>query len=577
MKYRFIFVFLIIVALSAFEISQLFYIQVLKSDLYKALAKGQQEIVREVTGQRGNIFIKDKNNLVIAATNKDSNLCFVNPSKIEDKREAADKLGQVLNLDPNLIFQEINNDKQFVVLKYRLSAEEVKNVQHLNIDGVYIKTKSIRYYPQHYLASHLLGFVNQDGEGEYGIEGYWNKTLEGKNNFIKKEKGPLGYFVPISNNKPTSYKGADLILTVDFNIQSQAEELLKEAYQNLDIRGGEIIVVNPNTGEIIASAEYPNYDPNDYQKYASGNLAIFQNGAVQQLYEPGSVFKAITMASALNEGKVTPDTTYEDKGYVKVDGWIIRNYNNRVWGEKTMTQVLERSINTGAIFAGSQISHQTFLNYLKKFGIFSKTNIGLSGEICPDNKDLMKNSDVNFDTAYFGQGIEVTPIQLIRAYCALANGGKLVQPHVVQAIVEPNGKIEEAKPKTSSQNVITNKTSSQITDMLINVTENGYSKLARIPGYYIASKTGTANIPYAYLKMDKKGYSAQTWQTFMGYFPALNPQFLILVKLDNPKAKTASASAAPIFKKLAQYIIDYEQIPPDHDPNLPYQSHSQNE
>ena len=576
-KERIIFVFLLIVILSTLEISRLFCLQVLHADLYKALAKGQQEIVQKIRGQRGDIFIKDKSSLVILATSKDSYSCFVNPRKIKDKKKASEKLGEILNISPETIFQEINNDKQFIVLKRRLSADESKAIKGLQIDGIFIKEKPIRYYPHHYLASHLLGFVNQDEKGEYGIEGYWNKTLKGENNFVKKEKGPLGYFFPLPNKKPLSYKGSDLVLTIDFNIQSKAEELLKEAYKNLDIRGGEIIVANPNTGEIIASAEYPNFDPNDYQKYARGNLAIFQNGAIQQLYEPGSVFKAITMASAINEGKVTPQTTYEDKGYVKVGGWIIRNYNNKVWGKETMTQVLEKSINTGAIFAGSQMSHRTFLSYLKKFGILNKTDIDLDGESYSENEDLEKNSDVNFDTAYFGQGIEVTPIQLISAYCALANGGKLVQPHVVSAIINPAGNITKIKPKIISQNVINQNTSSQITEMLIEVTEKGYSRIARIPGYYIASKTGTANIPYSSLKIAKKGYSTQTWQTFIGYFPALDPQFLILVKLDNPKAKTASVSAAPIFKELAQYIINYEQIPPDYDTSLPYSKSSQKE
>ncbi len=574
---RVTFILITILISSALIISRLFYLQVINASLYKALAKGQQKIVEQVKGQRGNIYIQDKNNLIALATNKNSKLCFANPPQIENKLRVSKELGKILSLNPESIFKKINTPSKFVILKREISPLEIKNIEELKEKGIGIKDSLIRYYPQHNLASHLLGFVDQDGKGEYGLEGHWDKELKGKENFIEKEKGPLGYFFSSSNSKNSITQGSDLILTIDLNIQSEAEELLRKAYQNLNIRGGQILVLEPKTGKILASAEYPDFDPNKYSQYAKSNLSIFQNSTIEKLYEPGSIFKAITMAIAIDRRKLTPETTYQDKGYVKVDGWTIRNYGDRVWGKENMTQVLEHSINTGAVFAGSKIDHKTYLKYLSDFGLFSKTGIGLSSEVTSQNENLKKGSEVNFDTSYFGQGIDMTPLQIARAYCVLANGGNLVQPYIVKEIIKPNGKIIKHKSGNTLPKVISTKTASDVTRMLIDVTEKGYSRGARIPGYYIASKTGTANIPYSCLKIKKTGYSPETWQSFVGYFPALDPSYLILVKLDNPEAKTASVSAAPIFKELAQYIINYEQITPDYNLNSKNGKPSQNE
>jgi len=208
-------------------------------------------------------------------------------------------------------------------------------------------------------------------------------------------------------------KGENLILTIDYRVQYQAEKLLEKAKENLDIEGGQIIVADPNSGKIIAFANFPNFDPNSYKDFAK-NLEVFKNPGTQNLFEPGSVFKPITMAAALEEGKITPQTTYRDPGEIRIDGWVIRNYGNRVYpGEITMTEVLEKSINTGAVFAKNQIENSTFLNYIQNFGFFEKTGIDLP-EIYSENRELRNGREVNFATASFGQGIAITPIQLLK-------------------------------------------------------------------------------------------------------------------------------------------------------------------
>ncbi|MHA1329825.1 MAG: peptidoglycan D,D-transpeptidase FtsI family protein [Candidatus Hodarchaeales archaeon] len=552
--------FLIVIVIWSGVITRLVFLQILRGGMYKALAKGQQEIINTVTGERGTIYIYDNDKLSVAATNKTQPFCYLSLKVVEDIEATATQLSQILNLEAQEILEKINNsESHFVIVKKELTKEEIEGLKKLNLKGVYLETEQVRYYPQKYLASDILGFVNSDGRGNYGIEGFFNNVLSGKEKLIKQANT---FFGKIFDFNPNELKGEDIVLTIDKNIQAYAQFLLEEASEDLGINSGQIIVVNPKNGKVLALVDYPPFDPNKYQEYAK-NPSIFLNKAIQTLYEPGSTFKPITMAAAINEGKVTPDTTYEDKGFVKIGGRTIYNYGQRVWGIRSMKEVLEKSINTGAVFVEQQLGHQLFLKYLEKFGVFEKTNIQLEGEIYSLNKELKKGYEVNFATAAFGQGIELTPINLVRIYTALANKGNLMRLTIVDKIID-NKKTQIIEPKIERKNIITEKTAEVVTKMLVGVVEEGFGKRAKVPGYYIAGKTGTSQIPYSSLGINKKGYSDATWQSFIGYFPAFDPQVLILVKLDNPKTRTAEYSACPVFKKLAQYIINYYKIPPDY-------------
>jgi cell division protein FtsI/penicillin-binding protein 2 len=466
-----------------------------------------------------------------------------------------------LGLDKEPILEKIKKNNFYEVIKKKLSQEELENLKKIDINGVYLTQEETRFYPFGSLAAQVAGFLGGDGEGQYGVEGFYNEILQGKDKMLEKEMGPAGY-LGISESDNPFEKGPDIVLTLDYNIQFIAEKLLKKAKENLRIEQGEIVVIDPNSGKILALANFPGFDPNQYSEVP--DLEIFQNSAIQKVFEPGSVFKPITMAAALDQGKITPQTTYTDKGFLKIGGYTISNYDGRVWGERTMTEVLERSINTGAVFAEQQMGSETFMDYIKRFGFFEPTDIDLQGEVCSPNKEFKKGYEVNFATAAFGQGIEMTSLQLVRAMSVIANGGKLLKPYAVDRVLE-NGRTIETQPKIQNPSVISKNTALQVTMMMINVVENGYGKGAGIPGYYVAGKTGTAQIAWSALKVNKTGYSDKTVQSFIGFAPALNPQFLILVKLYNPQAKTAEYSAAPIFKELAKYIIDYRQIPPDHE------------
>jgi len=554
-RWRINLIFILIVLFGAAIIGRLIYIQIIKYDFYKAMAQGQQKVFQLLKGDRGEIFFSKGE---ILATNVKGKYLFVYPQEIEEKEETAKILSQILNLEEAVLLEKLQGDSLFEKIKSSLTKDEEQALKEMNLPGIYLKETIFRKYPQGTMSSQTLGFLGGEGKGQYGIEGFYDSILQGKEEIQEKEWGIAKYFF---SGTAESTKGADIFLTIDYNIQFMAEKLLEKAKENLNIEAGQIIVIDPNSGKILALANFPNFDPNHYSEI---DFELFQNPSIQKLFEPGSAFKPITMAAALNHGKITPKTTYIDTGKVKIGKYTIANYNEKVWGERTMTEVLEKSINTGAVFVEKQLGHDVFLEYIDKFGIFEPTGIDLQGEIFSENTEFKKGYEINFATASFGQGIEMTPIQLVRAFCVIANGGKLVKPYLVEKTIE-RSTITETKPEISSEQIISQKTASQLTAMLISVIENGFAKEARVPGYYVAGKTGTAQIPWSTLGINKKGYSEDTWQSFIGFAPAFSPQFLILIKLDKPETKTAEYSAVPIFGELAKYIINYYQIPPDYE------------
>ncbi|MEF8847419.1 MAG: penicillin-binding protein 2 [Candidatus Paceibacterota bacterium] len=526
-------------------------LQIMNRGMWRALAQGQQTFFTESQGTRGEIYFQGKNKLVPAAVNEPTVFCFASPQKVKDKKKTAETLSGILDLEEKELLEKLSRRGQYAALQHDLSKKKADKIKSLDLDGIFLQQEHTRTYPQESLASQVLGFLPADKKGQYGLEEYYNKQLKGHRGFLKGEKGSGGNL--IFNEQSTLRQGSDLTLTIDYNIQYFAQQLLKKAAEDLNIRGGSIIVMNPNTGEVMAMANYPNFDPN---KYSEAEMKTYKNGAIQNLYEPGSVFKPLTMSAALNEDVVTPHTTYTDTGKVEVGGYTIKNYDEEVWGETTMTEVIERSINTGAVFVEQQLGHQKFLDYLEKFGIFEKTGIDLASETHSENNSLKNGYASTYATASYGQGVEVTAIQLMRAFSALINGGRLVKPHVVKNIDK------EAINPPKQRRVISKETSSQITTMLVSAVENGLCSRAQVPGYFVGGKTGTALISWTSLGKKKKGYSDQTWESFMGFAPAFNPKFIALVKLDNPDTGVAGYSATPMFQKLAKYILNYKGIVP---------------
>ncbi|MCX6760190.1 MAG: penicillin-binding protein 2 [Candidatus Nealsonbacteria bacterium] len=549
-RWRIIIVVLVFFLGVAAIISRLLYIQIVQHGYYKALAKGQESSYAQMIGERGRIFLNGGEPLALNVKEKYVSLAI---DKLENKEAVIKSISPIIKMSEKEISDAIKDSKSEVELKAGLTDEEYNELKKLNIAGLEVSERLIRRYPQETMASQIVGFVGGEGAGQYGLEGYYEDTLKGKDT------------IQANNFFSGSYNGSDIYLTIDYNVQLIAERALEEAKKGLNIEGGQIIVMDPATGKILAEANYPNFNPNQYSKEKSFN--VFQNSAVQKLFEPGSIFKPITMAAAIDQGKITPATTYVDSGSVSIGKWTIYNFGKRSYGEKTMTEVLENSINTGAVFAEKQLGNDLFLAYVKKFGFFEPTGIDLQEEVFSQNTELKKGYEVNYMTAAFGQGIETTPIQMLKAYSAIANNGRMVKPYIVEKIVS-DGKTTNISPQVAKEQVINSKTAAEVTGMMVSVIENGFAKKAKVPGYYIAGKTGTAQISYSSINVNKTGYSDKTWQSFVGFAPAYNPRFIILIKLDNPAASTAEYSSVPIFRSIAKDILDYLEVPPDYEEKL---------
>ena len=412
-----------------------------------------------------------------------------------------------------------------------------------------------RVYPLGMFAAHVLGFVGYSGRnrvGQYGVEASYDNVLSG----LKRTQ------TWTLKSMDSSRDGEDIVLTIDPNIQDYVAAKLNAVLKRWSSPHGTIIVQDPMTGAILAMASSPSFDPNNYQTYG---LSDFPNPATQEIFEPGSSFKPITMSAAIDSGAVTPDTTYNDTGAVTIGAYTIRNYNEKANGIQTMRQVLERSLNTGTIFAERKTGDDTFLNYIVAFGIGQKAGIDLGGELSGNISNLYQGRAVNFATASFGQGIAVTPLQLINAYSAIANGGKLMRPYVVKEILHPDGSTTPTVQKILGA-PITEKTATQMKSILTDVVDRGFDK-ARIKGYDIAGKTGTAQIPdLSRGKADARGGYLEDKQfihNFVGFAPSYNPRFVVLIKMDRPQGITFAAdSLSPVFGDIAQYLIRYFKIPP---------------
>lgn len=554
-KWKFTFTLVGFLILSFIIIFRLIQFQLINHDFWKALAQGQQRFFLESEADRGEIFITDKSReRHPLAINRKWEYVYISPRKInagdDNPQEVIKFLAETLNIDIGVISRKVNRSySSFELIKTRLSPEESLSIKNIDFSGIFVREGIVRYFPRNNLASHIVGFLGGAGSGQYGIEGYHNNILKGDRALQERVKTFGGYFI---NRIFGSFEeGEDIFLTIDYNIQFKAESLLRSAQERLDIDGGTILVGDPSTGRIIALANYPDFNPNKF--FLEEDFSIFKNDAIQLVYEPGSTFKAITMAIALEEEKITPDTMFNDTGSVRIGGNTIRNFAQRVWGMVDMTTVLGKSINTASVFIAELIGEDLFTEYLDKFGFLNSTGIGLQGEVYSRNLNFKRGYDINLANASFGQGIEVTSMQLFRAFSALANGGRLVNPYIV----------DRGQDVQMGDRVISERTSLGITTMMVENINYGFSRTARVSGYYVAGKTGTAQVAWSALGIPKRGYSDKTIQSFIGYAPAFNPEFLILVKLDDPKTRTAEYSAAPIFSDLATFIINYYQIPPE--------------
>ncbi len=541
MRTRFLILLLFFTFLYSALIFNIYGLQIKKGNYYTVKAESQSRSAGFLEAERGNIYFTDKNNnLIPAAINKEFPVVFAVPKEISDPIGAATKLASLLNLNQEKLANSFSkpNDLYESILK-KAAPDQVEIIKNAGLKGVYIDQRQFRFYPFGSLASQVLGFLaptaeNSNLSGKYGIEKLFDNLLAGQNGRTEKNK--------IIEPAP----GKDIILTIDPNIQTQAEDVLDNLIKQFKGEGGSVIVEDPKTGKILALGNYPNFDPNNYSE---SEIKNFLNPAVQGIYEPGSVFKVITMAAGLDSNKITPDTTFVDTGSLSLNGYTIKNWDKKAHGKVTMTEVIEQSINTGAAFAERQTGKDIFYKYVKDFGFAEPTGIDLPGEVSGDLNNL-KNSfrEINFATASFGQGVAVTPIELISAVSAIANKGILMKPYIISS----------QDPKVRRK-IISEETAKKVTAMMVSAVKK--AQIAQIPKYDIAGKTGTAQIP----NPKKGGYLEDYIHTFVGFAPAYDPKFIILLKLDKPaNAPLAGLTVVPAFKNLAEFILNYYNVPPDH-------------
>ncbi len=555
--------------------ARLTQVQVVQHAQYQQLASSQHELADKITPKRGEIYAHDRyadTGLAVLSTNQSLYTVFVNPDQFQqvgsDPQAAADVIGPVLSMDPKTlvpIFTKV--DDVYEPLKNRATEPEVAALQSIidekKLSGIDWVPEPERYYPEKDAAATLTGFLGYAADGaqrvgQYGLEEHFNDLLAGTPGSVNvtSTNGALSFTgSPITEAE----HGSSLVLTIDRNIQYQACNLLSEKVKFYKAKQGSLIVMNPKTGAILAMCNAPTYDPNHYMDVE--DLSVYINHAVSAQWEPGSVFKSFTMAAAINDKKITPQTTYTDTGSVTIAGATVRNALRKAYGTVDMTFVLENSLNTGSIFAVNQIGPQRWSEYVKAFGFGRPTGIELSNEPAGDIRslDVETNRDLYAAQASFGQGVTVTPIQLIQAFGALANDGKLMKPYLVDRIVAPDGTQTVTQPEQVGQPV-TAETARTVAAMMVKVIDGAHSASAGLAGYFIAGKTGTAQIPLP----DGSGYSEVLHNdTFVGFFPVSDPQVVVLVKIDEPHTEWADESAAPIFGALSKFLVNYLQIPPD--------------
>jgi cell division protein FtsI/penicillin-binding protein 2 len=409
------------------------------------------------------------------------------------------------------------------------------------------------------MAAHLLGFVGSDESGDdvgyFGLEGYYNQALTGKSGSLTQEKDARGLPIVLGESKRIAAEdGQNLELFLDRSIQFIVEENLKSAISQYGAKEGLVVVMDPKTGGILAAANYPSFDP---ANFATSDKDVFTNSLISKTYEPGSTFKALVMAAAINEHAVTPETPFNENGPTKVGEYAIKTWNDQYHGTITMRQVLEMSSNPGMVFVGTQLGSEKLYQYIQKFGFGEKTGIDLQGEEAAILHPLRDWHEIDAATTTFGQGIAVTPIQMVTAVAALANEGKLMEPKVVAKIIDTKGK-EISRPLASKAQVITPQAAKTITDMLVSAVDNGEAKWAKPKGYKIAGKTGTAQIAIA------GHYDAtKTIASFVGFAPADEPKFVMLTLLREPQtSQWGSETAAPLFFKIAKELFTYYGIAP---------------
>lgn len=541
---------------------RLYFLQVMNGEAFSDQADRQYVSPGQNIFNRGSVFFKDKDgNLISAATLKTGFILAMNPKSIENSKDAYDKLSKLVNIDMDSFYNKANKkDDPYEEIATRIDSETANKIEALKIPGINLYKERWRFYPGGELAANVLGFIgfSRDGfEGQYGIEKYYNDLLQRGNNDLYSN-----FFAEIFSNVASSLKGkkgeGDIVLSIEPSVQSFLEIQLKKIGQKYETESSLGVILDPKDGKIYALAVNPGFDPNDYQ---DGEISSFGNPFVENVYEMGSIIKPLTIAIGLDTGVITAETTYEDKGFLIIDGARVSNYDGKSRGVVSMQEVLNQSLNTGVSFVERKVGNKRFAKYMFSLGLGEETGADLPNETYGLINNLSSTRDIEYATASFGQGIALTPAGTVRALSSLANGGKLITPHVTDGIKYRTGIFRELM-YDEGQRVYKEETSDEITRMLVEVVDKALvGGTVKMDHYSIAAKTGTAQMA----KEDGRGYYSDKYlHSFFGYFPAYEPRFLVFFYIIDPKGEAyASHTLTEPFINTAKFLINYYQIAPD--------------
>lgn len=545
---------------------RLFDIQILHYSKYTAMAQSQHFANITLIARRGNIYSSDNYPLALTETKY---FLFAEPKKIKDATSYAKALSVVIEQDKEKqvelelkLKESLSQDNFYWVgLARNLSLEQKKDIENLGFEGVGFEDEYVRYYPEGSLASHILGFVRSDEDGSpkgyFGLEGFYNGDIKGVSGFIYQEQDAYGFPIAVGNYKKILPKnGRSLVLTIDRTVQFLVEQELKDAVEKYNAKSGTVIIIEPSTGEVVSLANYPSFDP--LNPLDGDESESTRNVAIASTYEPGSIVKGLTMSTAIDLGKVTPESTYMDDGSKVFSGHVVDNWDGKHHGLETMVSILQHSNNLGAAYVGHLVGASNLQEFFLKFGLGEKTGIDLEGEDTGVIRDLSDWRDIDIATASFGQGISATPLQMAMAFSAIANNGNLMRPYIVSEIIDDSGSvISKFEPKVVRR-VISQKSSETLVDMLTKAVSGGEAKFFISQKYLVAGKTGTAQIP-----VGGKYDPNKTNATFVGFLPK-SRKFVMLVKLEEPQASIyASETSVPVWMDIAESLAAYYGIPPD--------------
>ncbi|NQU15818.1 MAG: transpeptidase family protein [Desulfobacteraceae bacterium] len=536
-----------------------YQLQVLESDHLKAIARQGYIGKTKLPPKRGTIYDREGHELALSV---EVASIYAHPRRVKEKARTARDLSRILEEKRENILRLLKSKRSFCWIKRKIAPDVAKKVMALDLKGVGVIPETRRYYPGREIAAHLIGFAGTDHQGLEGLEKKYDKHLKGPDYSLIHMRDALGRPFAISRPNPSGHGIRDLILTIDKDIQYKAQQALKSAVEKTKAKGGHCLVVDPMTGEILAMATVPEFNPNIFSEYSP---AQWRNRSITDCFEPGSTIKAFLLSAALEESVVSPSTKFDcEQGEFKIGRNVV--HDTHQYDVLSVSDIVVRSSNIGAIKIGKKLGYEKFTTYLKKLGFGSKTGIDLLGERNGFIRPAKNARAIDQATVFFGQGMTTTSLQLAMAMSAIANGGKLMRPYVVKSIVDRStGNVEKRRPRVVRR-VFSQKTAKEAARILEGVTgQDGTAPKAAIRGFRVAGKTGTSQ------KVDPKTkqYSRTKYvAVFVGFVPLVQPKLVILVVVDEPKGSAyGGVVAAPVFRKVGRWALNHLRVNPTKTPS----------